>query len=166
MKNLNPLIAGLVLLCGCSGDSSDIEDFRDFEKLGVVGGPTPKDHWHVTAEVTAHQLTLVYHNDSEEDFQWIRFSATDANKDHLLYLIHDTDLSDGVFHGGEFHTFEIDLPEELDYPLWFWAGFVTIHEVTVHDCARLEADGTVIECDGPPPPPPPKGSSEVFYLAY
>ena len=86
MNKLFHVIAGTLLLAGCGGDSSDIEDFREFEKLGVIAGPTPKDHWQVSAYVSNQQLTLVYHNDGDEDFQWLQFSATDNNKAHIIFL--------------------------------------------------------------------------------
>jgi hypothetical protein len=154
------------LLLACSGGSSDISDFEGLEKLGVVGGPTPEDHWQLTVSQDVNTLTLRYHNDGNEDFQWIRFAATDATFSHFAYVTKDEELSNGVFHAGESNTFDIEISDELIYPLWFWATYVTIHEVTVHDCSQLDENGIVTQCDQEPPAPPAPPFSGAYMLSY
>lgn len=75
-------------------------------------------------------------------------------------------LSNGALLSGEQHTLDIDLPMDISFPLWFWATYVTVHEVIVHDCNRVLSNGTIEQCDEAPPEPPEEKTENPFFIGY
>jgi hypothetical protein len=142
-----------LLTTGCGGSSS-VDDFDHLQKTGVVGGPSNDVHWEVLVQQTTSQLLLTYRNTGDEDLQWIRFQATHNDQSHFLYLNQDLDLSNGSLLAGEQHRITIDTPENLQFPLYFWSTFVTIHEVTIVYCVSYNEQGSQQDCDDDAPPPP------------
>lgn len=155
------IFALVLTLSGCGG-GSEIGDFEHLEKTGVVGGPTSDIHWELLVQQTDNQLLLTYRNAGHEDLQWIRFQATHNDKNHFLFIDQDVDLSNGTLLVGEQHRITIDTPQDLQYPLFFWATFVTIHEITVEYCVLFNENKTQVDCEYDAPPPPQNLNNSYF----
>lgn len=156
----------ITALAGCGGGGSDVGDFEHLQKQAVVAGIVPQDHWTLEVDIRGASLRLIYRNEGDEDFEWLRIMGTNANKELFFVTTDREDLSNSVFLAGEQQILELDLANDIEFPLYFWATYVTVHEVIVHDCAYVEADGAVTECGDEPPEEPEKGFQNAYYVSY